>query len=69
MKFFRVMLRLYGKESVRINLSVTDTHFRYPNSAATLVHKAVESGYLKLVNEVLIDEIGFETDFYTPHAK
>ena len=33
------------------------------------MHKAVESGHLALVNTVFIDEIGFDTDFYTPDAR
>ncbi len=69
MQFFRSIVRLYGKETVCINLSLKDTTFRYPKAAATLVHKAVESGYLKLVNQVFIDEIGFDPDFYAPDFK
>lgn len=59
MTFFIVMVRLYGKECVRVNLNLTDTAFRYASSAATLVHKAIESGYLVLVNRIFIDHVGF----------
>ena len=69
MLFFRIMVRLYGKEAVRVNLNATDMAFRYAGSEATLVHKAIESCYFDLVNHVFIDEVGFKTDFYSDTAK
>mmetsp|Transcript_32894 Transcript_32894/g.43360 ORF Transcript_32894/g.43360 Transcript_32894/m.43360 type:complete len:92 (-) Transcript_32894:361-636(-) len=69
MLFFRVMVNLCGKKAVCDCLGSLDQTFTYSNSARTWVHSAVESKYLRLVNEVLIDEVGFEPDFYTPQAK
>ena len=58
-----------GKDIVTRKLSTLDTAFRFQSAGATPVHKAVESGYLQLVNKVFIDEIGFDPDFYTPDAR
>ena len=67
--FFRIMVKLCGTQAVRESLGTLETTFSFQGAALTLVHQAVESGFLKLVNEVLIDEVGFEPDFYTPKAK
>ena len=46
MLFFRVMVRLCGKEEVRASLGKLDRTWTYANAALTWVHNAVESGFL-----------------------
>lgn len=69
MTFFRVLLRIYGKESLLSAITCVDKTIRFSGAGATPVHKALASGHYNLVNSVFIDELGFDTDFYTPDAK
>ena len=50
-------------------LSTVDKAIRFQGAGATSVHKAIETGHLRMVNKVFINEMGFESDFYTPEAK
>ena len=67
--FFRTMVEICGRATVKENLGALDTTFTFSGAANTLVHQAVESNYLELVNSVLIDEVEFEPDYYTQKAR
>jgi len=67
--FFRVLVRLYNKSTVKESLGMLDTTFCFSGAANTIVHQAVEYGFLKLSYQVFIDEIGFNPDYYTPNSR
>jgi hypothetical protein len=61
-KMFEVFCRLYTQESLLEIVTRSVEEF-------TLVHEAVKNGWFRLVNEVMVDRLHFDVNFYRVNNK
>ena len=59
---FEVFCRLYTEESLLKIVSRSVEEF-------TLVHEAVKNGWFRLVNDVMVDRLHFDVNFYRVNNK
>ena len=60
--YFRMLKRLFGKQQILSFVSEV-------SMGGTLVHKAAQTGLYSLIDEVIVDELGFDLDFWLPASR